>query len=268
MNDPKPSFTVNVDPTNPGQFFACCGLLELADRLWKGAEGWFAEDGRQFHVSCGEHSLKELLEAVANAKLIHTNSDDPYSSPFAIGSPFRQLEVDWWASDQTGAKDLKVWAGTMESYGIARAMQNALRSMKFDPIEVLNYGTVVTNPDEPSKKKEPYYYDARRSPNAHSQDVGFSTNDLGLTSTAHPAVELLCVIGIQVARPANTKEKRIYDYTLWTIPLTTNLLLAAATGSLGLPGSRTFRFENWFRTGQKKHKAFRSAIPLTITGDR
>ena len=33
---------VNVDPTNPGQFFACCGLLELADRLWPGAEGWFA----------------------------------------------------------------------------------------------------------------------------------------------------------------------------------------------------------------------------------
>ncbi|TWW08183.1 hypothetical protein E3A20_26890, partial [Planctomyces bekefii] len=27
------SFWVNVDPTNPGQFFACCGLLELADRL-------------------------------------------------------------------------------------------------------------------------------------------------------------------------------------------------------------------------------------------
>ena len=30
------SFSVNVDPTNPGQFFACCGLLELADRLWQG----------------------------------------------------------------------------------------------------------------------------------------------------------------------------------------------------------------------------------------
>ena len=29
---------LNVDPTNPGQFFACCGLLELADRLRDGAE--------------------------------------------------------------------------------------------------------------------------------------------------------------------------------------------------------------------------------------
>ena len=41
---------VNVDPTNPGQFFACCGLLELADRLWPGAEGWF-EKG-EFCVTC------------------------------------------------------------------------------------------------------------------------------------------------------------------------------------------------------------------------
>ena len=39
MSDPIPSITVAVDPTNPGHFFACCGLLELADRLWPGAEG-------------------------------------------------------------------------------------------------------------------------------------------------------------------------------------------------------------------------------------
>ena len=30
------SIRIAVDPTNPGQFFACCGLLELADRLWSG----------------------------------------------------------------------------------------------------------------------------------------------------------------------------------------------------------------------------------------
>ena len=52
-----------------------------------------------------------------------------------------------------------------------------------------------------AKKKEPYYFDARRSPNAHSRDVGFSPNDLGLTSIAHPAVELLCLIGLQVGSP-------------------------------------------------------------------
>jgi CRISPR-associated protein Csx14 len=34
---------LRLQPTNPGQFFACCGLLELADRLWNGAEGSFTE---------------------------------------------------------------------------------------------------------------------------------------------------------------------------------------------------------------------------------
>jgi len=34
MPHPEPNITVNVDVTNPGQFFAYCGLLELADRLW------------------------------------------------------------------------------------------------------------------------------------------------------------------------------------------------------------------------------------------
>ena len=46
MSKPEPSIRVNVDVTNPGQFFACRGLLELADRLWPGAEGWFESCAR------------------------------------------------------------------------------------------------------------------------------------------------------------------------------------------------------------------------------
>src|SRR5271168_908987 len=60
MSDPTPSITVAVDPTNPGQFFACCGLLELADRLWPGAEGLFGEGGQEFKIECGG-TLHELL---------------------------------------------------------------------------------------------------------------------------------------------------------------------------------------------------------------
>jgi hypothetical protein len=258
---------VDVDPTNPGQFFACCALLELADRLWPEVEGCFSNDLRKFLISCGEHTLAELVSATANCSMTQVEGD-PYSSPILIGAPFRELEIDWWVRDLTGARDLKVWAGTMESYGIAKAMQYAIRETSFEVNDFLNIGQVVMNPDEPNKKKEPYYFDARRCPNAHSLDVGFAANDLGLTTTAHPAVELLCLIGLQVARPAFTSQKRIYDYTVWTTPLTANLLLAAATGALELPGSQTYRFENWFRTGQKKHKAFRSAFPISMTGDK
>jgi len=47
MSDP--TITVPVDLTNPGQFFACCGLLELASRIDEHALGWF--DGSKYCLS-------------------------------------------------------------------------------------------------------------------------------------------------------------------------------------------------------------------------
>jgi len=259
---PEPTITVNVDVTNPGQFFACCGLLELADRLWPGAEGWFEKGATAFCIAC-DGTLPALVASIANADLVHTNPADLFSSPLVIATPFRPLSVDWWATDQTGAKDLKVWAGTMESFGIAYAMQQALKDERFYGPNLFDVGMIVMNPHDLGKKKEPYYFDARRAPNAHSRDVGFSPNDLKLTSIAHPAVELLCLIGLQVARPAYTSRMRVYNYFTWSLPLLSNLLLPASTGNLALPGRRGYCFENWFRTGQRKHKAFRSGTPLT-----
>ncbi|MBI4454814.1 MAG: hypothetical protein HY644_02830 [Acidobacteria bacterium] len=58
MNDREPDIRVPVDLTNPGQFFACCGLLELADRLWPGAQAWF--DRRGFCLRC-DGNLRTLV---------------------------------------------------------------------------------------------------------------------------------------------------------------------------------------------------------------
>lgn len=261
MNAHEPNIRVKVDVTNPGQFFACCGLLELADRLWPGAEGWFSEDEGEFFISTSG-KLNELIDSIAIADLSEVRQDDPYSTPFIIGFPFRPLLIDWWEIDMTGAKDLKVWAGTMESFGIAQAMQHAMKNHDFHQSDLFNVGMVVTVPQDKTKKKEPYYFDARRAPNAHSRDIGFSPNTLGMISITHPAVELLCIIGLQVARPNFTSESRIYDYFTWHIPILPNLLMAVSTGFTRDAKFRTYRFENCYRTGQKKHKAFRSAIPL------
>jgi CRISPR-associated protein Csb3 len=54
------SIRIIVDPTNPGQFFACCGLLELADRIWPEAEGWF--EGGTFRLNTG--SLSTLIKTL------------------------------------------------------------------------------------------------------------------------------------------------------------------------------------------------------------
>lgn len=62
MTSPPASISVAVDPTNPGQFFACCGLLELADRLWPGAEGWFTEGGSEFKIACAGTLTRLVLQ--------------------------------------------------------------------------------------------------------------------------------------------------------------------------------------------------------------
>jgi hypothetical protein len=248
---------INVDPTNPGQFFACCGLLELADRLWPGAEGWF--EASTFQI-LANGDLSELVRAISTAELVQVDLNNDTSSAIRINAPFRSMQLDWWQDDRAGGKQLKVWAGTMQSTRIARAMQRAMRDNRFVSRDLLNVGLIAYDPVNPEKKVEPYYFDSRRAPNAHSRDVGFSPNDLQLTTTAFPAVEFLCIVGLQRCRPASTKQPRVFDYFTWAQPMT------VVTGEMRLPGAHGYRFENWYRTGQKKHRAFRSAIPLS-SGD-
>ena len=96
-------------------------------------------------VGAAGHSTV-LSKRLRAAKLIHTRPSDPYSSPLIIGEPFRPLSIDWWETDLTGARDLKVWAGTMESFGIAQAMQHAMKDNRFHNSNLFNIGMVVTTP--------------------------------------------------------------------------------------------------------------------------
>src|SRR5215208_4249987 len=96
------SIRVAVDPTNPGQFFACCGLLELADRLWSGAEGSFSRDARTFYLAPLDgdgSSLGELLAALLDAPLDAREPDNRATSPLVLGGRFG-LTLDWWNDDR------------------------------------------------------------------------------------------------------------------------------------------------------------------------
>ena len=255
------SIRVGVDPTNPGQYFACCGLLELADRLWPSAKGWFEK--REFCVSCGGE-LAGLVGNLTKAKLAQLDANDNTGSAIRIGEPFQPaLRLDWWHDDRAGGKELKVWAGRMESLRIARAMQNAMKDERFLSPELFDVGLLAYDPDDTEKKVEPYYFDSRRGPNAHSRDVGFSPNDLQMTTTAFPAVELLCLVGLQRCLPVKTSKARVFDYYTWTVPMPPELLPPVVAHELTFSDSHGFRFENWYRTGKKMHKAFRSAVPLS-----
>ena len=75
INDSAP-IRVDVDVTNPGQFFACCGLLELANQLWPGAEGWFEKD--VFRIECGG-TLDEVFDALAGCPMTNSMTEAEHS---------------------------------------------------------------------------------------------------------------------------------------------------------------------------------------------
>jgi hypothetical protein len=252
------SFGVEVDVKNPGQFFACCGLFELASRLASGTLARF--EANHFYVT-SDCTLTELIDEFTRAPLVQLDADDDTSSAIRLSSPFDML-VDWWKDTSAGGRELKVWAGTMQSVRIARAMVATLRDAKLHTEAIFDVGCVVYDPDDMTRKVEPFYFDARRAPNAHSRDIGFSPNDLDLTTTAFPAVEVFCLLGLQRCRPAPTRERRMFEYRTWTDPLPLSVVSPIVSGFVSMAGMRTYRFENWYRTGQKKHKAFRRAVSI------
>ncbi len=259
----EPSISVRVDPTNPGQFFACCGLLELADRLWHGAEGWFKNSAFHFRPVSdddpGERSLSYLIRAIAAAPLQPLDAENETSSPLEILAPFH-LRLDWWEDERADGKQLIVWAGRMSSFRIARAMQAIMGWEELQNGALLDYATIVYDPAEPAKKVEPFYFDARRGSSALPIDIDFSPDSLQMRNLAYPAVEFLCFVGLQRFRPAITHRRRVFEYCTWAIPLITEIAPIAVCGLLDIAGTRAFRFENIFRTDQKKHKAFTKLI--------
>lgn len=259
MTIPKAAIRVKVDVTNPGQFFACCGLLELADRLWPSAEGWF-ESG-EFRIAQVKGTQSDVLKELTGAELKQFDPSDDFSSPIEIGAPFN-LRLDWWTDEKSGGRQLKVWAGSMRSVRIARAMRGKLSEAKLQTEVLFDQGMIVYDPLEPDKKVEPYYFDARRGGNAQALDIGFMPDALKMTTAAYPAVEFLCLVGLQRARPVRTDTPRVFDYFTWSVPLPVCLIPVAVSGLLPHVGHRGYRFENSFRTDQKKHKAFLPATPL------
>ncbi|HUU00538.1 MAG TPA: hypothetical protein VM425_03760 [Myxococcota bacterium] len=258
---------VRIDSTNPGQFFACCGLLELADRLWGGAEAWF-EPGAFItrpladkNASPTDLCLGDLLNAIASASLHQVDPDDDTASPIILGTPFN-LRLDWWADERAGGKRLKVWAGSMRCARIARAMQAVLQRPELQDEAMLDHAVIVYDTLVAEKKVEPFYFDARRGSNALSLDVGFSTDKLNLKTAAYPAVEFLCLVGLQRHRPMATTAPRVFEYYTWSVPMEARLAPSAVCGLLAQFGKRGFRFENAFRSDQRKHKAFTPATPF------
>ncbi len=137
--------------------------------------------------------------------------------------------------------------------------------ISLNPGSLLNHSCVMYMPREYQKTKmdhkkavEPFYFDSRRF--AHALDAGFSLDEQDAETLAHPAVELLSLIGIQRFRPAPSASKWAFEYLAWLRPLSVTVAAVGLYCEV-LPGAR-FTFQLRFRDDQKRYKAFGYAIQM------
>jgi CRISPR-associated protein Csb3 len=248
MTPPQSSFGINVDVVNPGQAIACCGVLELAHRLWPGAEGSFEDT--QFLVAIPERSddnaLNRLVTGLASCEISGLSKEErdererlekesrelkksgaklppdkerrrgelgerARAGRVRIGPPF-DLALDWWRTGDDEASP-KTWAGLQELHRIARAAQDALpREGDTDLTALLEFHQVLRQPQEYRKERSDSQavepFYFDARRFAHRLDVGFSIDALELETAAYPAVEILSLIGLQRFRPAAAPDQR------------------------------------------------------------
>jgi len=279
MKQLESAFSVHVDVTNPGQFLACCGLLELADRLWRGAEGWFEKN--RFHIrSPAENvNVQKILACLAEARSVElSGSIDPKVPPVGLGPPF-DLRLDWWL-DSDGKKSIlgKMFSGQKRTLLDVRRLQRALKGIL---AENDGYHNLF---DPPWSAPLPGRFGVDPRAAWEALDVGFSPNDQQMAVTTFVVVELLGAIGLQVSPPRRIDDtpadssaesgkiglqvsppRRIdtsyYMYTTWSVPLCACVSRVGAVGIIPGIGCDAYQFA---LTRRGSYKGFSFANP---TGD-
>ncbi len=280
--------TVHVDVDNPGQFFGCCGLLELAHRMWPEAEGWFDGAAFSIHSASEAPTLQGLIQQLSSAQwtgeLIGSSREDwealeaekktlrklrksltkekesrrkalgqlKRKGVITISAPF-DLRLDWWQEDES---DVKTWAGLQENMRIVEAALRTLPGIP-DGTRLFDYTCVLA--DNEGNKVEPFCFDARRARNALG--IGWSPDVQGIAVDCYPATELLCLIGLQRFRPAST-DRATRDYWVWNAPLPAPVAAAVACGTVRFD-ARHFRYEMKHRDDQRRYKAFSFAREIS-----
>lgn len=220
--------TIPVDLFNPGQVFACLGIVEAADILLGDAAGVFRWDASEtFHISANgsENPVQRVLRFIDeaevktrvpagsrnigkwNAKWGSKPEQDAQGSTFPSPDPRspatlpavlcdsheNEVVIDYWA-DATRRDNVKFWAGSGGRPGSA-LLRDALGLVR---------GKTAQNAPNPfalsATQSNSFRFDWRRD--YVPIDAGFSPNEHGnITMLGFPLVEILAAIGVTHARP-------------------------------------------------------------------
>jgi CRISPR-associated protein Csx14 len=252
MSRPVPSITIDVDLRNPGQFFACCGILELAGRLWPGSEGWFASEdgGAVFHVATGlgtkDAPLVEIVRALCEPEqLLCPVDDDGIEDMQADRRPVLlcgfALRLDWWLDSYRGGdkSELKVWAGQQTPERNLTALRDIWRKINAErPDEIGTRRLFSQRWPETGMGFDP-------SSSWKSIDIGFSPDEQQINVLTSPAVEILAAIGLQRCRPEldHHRKGRWFIYRAWADPLEIAVAPAGVVGSVRAKSAHVFQVQ-------------------------
>ncbi|MGL4421972.1 MAG: hypothetical protein ACRCZF_14995, partial [Gemmataceae bacterium] len=261
---------------------ACCGLLELADRLWpeSDAEGWFAPDGKEFYIHGHDRNenelvalLDQLLACNAATRLEmdteiveedQPSEDDedtepskvkaPKSDPVILGPPLCFV-LNWWLR-QDGSENLfKTWAANATSQQMFRKWRTPLMKLM---------SKVASTPEKifdlTANIQGTYGFDSLLGWDRF--DVGFSLNLHAKYKKVptRPAVELLGAIGLQNFSPYLNERERTVTYATWHIPLLPNIARSVATGMIPDLATTVYCSE-FVKRGTFKGLAFAQHLP-------
>lgn len=265
---------IPVDLLNPGQVFACLGILETSEVLLGDAVAafdWDGDRGTTFSVEATgtEPPVERVLRFLEDAEIVtrvpagSTNlvrwkkSWGPAPEVSALGNPFpfpdpsspatlpvvlrdeagNEVTLDHWG-DATRRDNVKFWAGA-GGYPGAAILRDTLEIIRGRMLRYAN------NPFNLEKVQTiSFRFDWRRDYIA-VQD-GFSKNKHGknIRMVGFPLVEILAAIGMTHARP-NRKAKLEYRYGVLGLgkgPLLEPIFHRAALGAERCPvPGRSFR---------------------------
>jgi CRISPR-associated protein Csx14 len=203
---------IPIDPMNPGQYFACCGLWELAERQGQRVLTRFAVDpqrprqGTFSMITDGPLELAGIISALRAGKPSGLAAREKTIAPVLLDWVHGRLQLDWWLDPfWDKASPLKCWAGQQTSEGIVSELLGKLPAKTDEGL--LNFAAMTSTR---------FGVDPRSAWLA--ADLGYSPNEQGQEAATFPAVELLAAIGLTGFRPAN-RNQRSYGYSLWTAPL-------------------------------------------------
>jgi hypothetical protein len=293
MNETKtPNITVPVDLTNPGQFFACCGLLELASRIDENTLGWF--DGSKYCLrTCAEDFLGNFFSCAVD---VDTSSQSPNADndedeagndaddrhrgrvfPMTLGAPF-DLLLNWWTDGEAQRQKLKLWtAGQRVTDLLLGHHKKKKKKAKGKPDQIIQIYTPSTRehfanvvreyPDDwlrtaiPIDSPAAFSFDSRLSRN-NALDLGHFTHG---TLAFSPAVDVLCLVAFQRFRPEMIEVWNRNRYCTWVKPLPVLVAPMAALGKLPSLMGQPFEFPIKARDSQGRYKLFGHAQPARRT---